>query len=73
MADNTSSNNWLRPSEAAELIGVSVQTLAHWRCRGCGPIFTRAGSRDIRYRRSDLEAFMTEREARSTHERNSNP
>jgi excisionase family DNA binding protein len=42
---------------AADLLGMSYRTLQAWRAEGKGPPFIRAG-RAIRYRRSDLRAWM---------------
>lgn len=44
---------------AAKLLNLSVRTLQAWRLRGDGPAFVRAG-RAIRYRRSDLIAWINE-------------
>ena len=45
--------------EAAELLTVSRQTLAHWRVQGKGPRFIRIGDRAIRYDRQALQDFIT--------------
>ncbi len=58
--------------EAAEFLGVAVQTLAVWRCRGGGPAFIRLSSTGrggrVGYRASDLESWLSERRAFSTSE-----
>lgn len=43
---------------AAALLHLSVRTLQSWRGRGTGPSFVRMG-RAIRYRRSDLEQWVS--------------
>ena len=44
---------------AGEILGgVSEKTLANWRAKCTGPRAVRVGARMIRYRRSDLEAFL---------------
>jgi excisionase family DNA binding protein len=48
----------LTESEAASLLTLSVKTLRNWRVSGKGPRFVRLSGRAIRYRRSDLEAFI---------------
>ncbi|MEY8655214.1 helix-turn-helix transcriptional regulator [Brachybacterium paraconglomeratum] len=48
----------LTPPEAAELLGIAPQTLANWRSMGKGPRFVRVGSRSVRYRLSDLLAYV---------------
>jgi predicted site-specific integrase-resolvase len=51
----------LGPIGSAEFLGVKEQTLATWRCNGRYPLpFIRVGRR-IRYRISDLEAFLESR------------
>lgn len=61
---------WLRPRQAARYLGVSSSSLAKWRCSGSGPAFSRAG-RAIRYRRTELDAYLESRTVRSTSERTS--
>lgn len=39
----------LLPQQAAEILGVKVQTLAEWRLNGRGPPFIKLG-RAVRYR-----------------------
>jgi excisionase family DNA binding protein len=51
--------------EAAAYLRSSPSTLAKLRLHGGGPIFTRIG-RVIRYRRSDLDRWMSSKLARST-------
>jgi excisionase family DNA binding protein len=53
--------------EAAEYLRSSQSTLAKLRLYGGGPVFTRIG-RVIRYRRSDLDRWMSEKLTRSTSE-----
>jgi excisionase family DNA binding protein len=53
--------------EAAEYLRSSPSTLAKLRLYGNGPAFTRIG-RVIRYRRTDLDRWMSDRLARSTSE-----
>jgi hypothetical protein len=55
-------------SAAAARLGVNLATLRHWRRRGCGPPHIRLGERvgnlprgTVRYRVSDLEAFIESR------------
>ena len=47
----------LREAQAAEFLSLSVRTLQAWRVRGYGPRFCAAG-RAIRYRRSELIAWI---------------
>lgn len=51
----------LTPEQAAEILGVRVQTMAVWRSYGRYPLpFVRAG-RLIRYRTEDLIKFIEDR------------
>lgn len=53
---------------AAEILGVSERFLERRRVRGGGPPFVRVSPRAIRYRVSDLEAWIAERTHDSTAE-----
>lgn len=48
----------LDENEAAATLSVAVQTLRNWRWKGEGPRFVKVGARLVRYRRSDLTAFI---------------
>src|SRR4051794_23543093 len=52
-----SSPAYITTAEAARYLGVSQATLEHWRQLRIGPRFIRIG-RSIRYRVSDLDAYM---------------
>jgi len=48
----------LTATQAAEYMSISTQTLANWRCRGFPNLpYSRLG-RCIRYRMSDIEAYL---------------
>lgn len=51
--------------EAAHYLALSHRTLQTWRVKGGGPRFMRLGSA-VRYRRSDLEAWLSGRHLTST-------
>ena len=58
---NSSSDPLLSPPEAAAYIGVSENTLGVWRCVGRYAIpFIKVG-RLVRYRASDLDAWLESR------------
>jgi len=58
---NSSSDPLFTSPEAAEYIGVSENTIVVWRCVGRYAIpFIKVG-RLVRYRRSDLEAWLESR------------
>lgn len=45
--------------EAARLYTLAVATLRNWRALKQGPRYVKLGKRTVRYRRSDLEAFVS--------------
>ena len=47
----------LTPDEVAQLLRVDERTLANWRYRGIGPVFTKLGGL-VRYSRPDLDSFV---------------
>lgn len=51
----------LTPEEAAEYLGVSVATLSTWRCRLTYPLSYVKVGRSVRYRKVDLDNFLSER------------
>jgi excisionase family DNA binding protein len=61
------SGDYLWPAEAAQYLRSSTSTLAKLRVYGGGPDFTRIG-KAIRYRRDDLDAWMTSGLVASTSE-----
>jgi len=65
MAQNGSSP-LLTPEQAGELLGLSWRTLEGWRQRGHGPPFVKLSTRRIRYRRADLDRFVSEQVRTST-------
>jgi len=62
----------IRTKEAATVLGVKETTLEAWRCRGGGPAFLKLGGA-VRYRESDLEAFMESRLRKNTSEPTGDP
>ena len=54
-------NRFLRPREAAEILGLSPRALDRWRSRGLGPAYYKFGSA-VRYRLSDLNAWAGTRQ-----------
>lgn len=49
---------WVAPDGAAEYLSVSARILEDWRRAGTGPAWHRAGGRLIRYRLSDIDAWV---------------
>ena len=59
MSDNL--QKLLAPREVAEILGISVATLAVWRCVQMYDLPWVAVGRAIRYRREDVVAFVERR------------
>ena len=53
--------------QAADFLNLRRQTLAAWACRGFGPKFIKLG-KAVRYRRSELERFLSSNEFSNTAE-----
>jgi len=50
----------LTPRQASEYLQVPVSTLAVWRCTGRVTLpYFKVGTRQVRYRREDIEAFLS--------------
>jgi predicted DNA-binding transcriptional regulator AlpA len=49
----------LLPAEAAAMLRVTESTLAHWRSRGRGPAYVKAGGL-VRYRSADIDRYLEE-------------
>lgn len=49
--------------EAAAILGVSPRTLEGWRLKQIGPKYSRLGPRLVRYRCSDLAAWIEKNSA----------
>ncbi|MBR0842933.1 helix-turn-helix domain-containing protein [Bradyrhizobium liaoningense] len=56
---------YLRAAEAAAYLKSSTSTLAKLRVYGGGPLYTRIG-RAVRYKKSDLDAYMSRNTCSST-------
>lgn len=48
----------VRPSVAADLLGVSERALRRWRAEGKGPRYVTLGGNKVVYRVADLEAWL---------------
>lgn len=57
--ENTTGDPLMSPQKVEEEFGASVYTLAKWRSEDRGPAYVRVG-RNIRYRRSAIEAWLNE-------------
>lgn len=62
------SKGLLNTREAADLLGVSMSFLERDRWAGARIPYIKIGSRAVRYRRSDLDAYIQGRVRRSTSE-----
>lgn len=63
---NPDPDELLRPDETAAVLKFSVRTLEAMRLRGGGPLYIALSRRAVRYRRSDIDAWIASRERRST-------
>lgn len=53
----------LTPIQVADMIGVTEWCLRNWRHKGNkGPKFIKLGERFVRYRQSDVDAWLTKNE-----------
>lgn len=51
-------NQLLSPDQVASQLGITIHTLAVWRCTGRYPLkFHKIGNR-VRYRQSDIDEFV---------------
>lgn len=57
--------NLLNTKEVGRIIGVAEITLRKWRMGGFGPRFIKLGS-NVRYRLSDIDAWLDKRVTEST-------
>lgn len=60
-ADLRTNLHLLRPSEAAEMLGVAQQTLAEWRCSQRYALPWIKVGRSVRYAKEDVVRFLQER------------
>jgi len=66
MDDAKALDRLLTTTEVAETWGFEPQTLRKWRCTGRGDLnFVRIG-KSIRYRQSDIEAYLAKNTSTST-------
>lgn len=65
------SDGALTEAEAAEYLGYTKAALNKWRVLGKGPRFVKVSAKSIRYMKSDLAQWLTERKSQSTAEGNS--
>lgn len=57
-ATDANADPLLTEREAADFLRCAVQTLRNYRWRGLPPRWHKIGTRMVRYKRSDLEAFI---------------
>jgi len=51
----------VRDTDAARLLGVAVQTVRNWRCKGRGPAYVVVGDRGIRYSLDDIVKYRDQK------------
>jgi len=52
----------LKPEQLAEMIGLTPETLAQWRCEGRGPVFIKVSERRVLYAESAVEIWLQSRQ-----------
>jgi predicted DNA-binding transcriptional regulator AlpA len=57
---------WLRAPELAELLGLTMSTLAKLRCSGKGPPFYKLTNQTVGYRQDELMEWLSQRRRVST-------
>jgi hypothetical protein len=57
---------YLTPAQAAQLLGVKVNTLEIWRTQGRGPPFVKLSRNAVRYERARVLRYMQEHTRAST-------
>lgn len=50
----------LSPAQVAEWTGLNQNTLRYWRWKGQGPKWFRLGAKTVKYRASDVQAWLDE-------------
>jgi len=58
---NDQQTEWLSSYELADELGIHPVTPSQWRQAGEGPPYVIVGSRSVRYRRADVEAWLEAR------------
>ena len=56
----------LSEKQAADFFDLTPRALQNWRTKGGGPPYVRVGHRTVRYRMSDLEAWLDSRRFENT-------
>ncbi len=63
---SVSQEQLLNETQAADILCYSVRALQNWRHRGGGPRFVKVSTRSVRYRYSDLVAWIESRTVSNT-------
>ncbi len=63
---SVSQEQLLNETQAADILCYSVRALQNWRRRGGGPRFVKVSARSVRYRYSDLVAWIELRTVSNT-------
>lgn len=67
-ATPTDASPWLDRDAAAKYVGLTVDTLAQMATRGTGPKYSKPSKRIVRYRVSDLDAWLDAARRTSSHD-----
>lgn len=52
-------DRYLTSEAAAQYLGYSAAALQLWRCQGNGPLYVKINRNSVRYRKSDLDRWIT--------------
>lgn len=63
----TDHQDTLTPKQAAKYVGISEAAMRLWRSQSKGPRYFKAGEKLVRYRRTDLDAWIEARLVRAEH------
>jgi len=56
--DQSALDELLTTADVAGRLGVPPRTLEQWRYLGRGPAYIKVGNKSVRYRQSDIDAFL---------------
>jgi excisionase family DNA binding protein len=57
----TSDVQWLTIAQLSEQTGIKPSTIRSWICRGIGPPYYKLGASMVRFRQSDIDAWVESR------------
>lgn len=55
----TPNDQMMSPKQLGEMLGMNTKALRYWRSRGEGPRYFKLSPNVVRYRRADVEAWLS--------------